>query len=134
MTTAGTITKILANGLAEVSVSRGTACGGNCDNCEACISANSIQAVAKNSISAAVGDKVVLDCRSSVVYKAIALVYVVPIVLMLLGYAVGYLLGLSEGLCILLCFLGVIAGGVIIVVSQKKSRFRFEYDIVEKLE
>ena len=42
MTQDAVVTKVLPNGMAEVVVSRGTACGSNCGNCESCVFQNEI--------------------------------------------------------------------------------------------
>ena len=52
MTQDAVVTKVFPNGMAEVVVARGTACGSNCGNCESCVFQNEIKAFAKNSVHA----------------------------------------------------------------------------------
>ena len=40
MTQDAVVTKVFPNGMAEVVVARGTACGSNCGNCESCVFQN----------------------------------------------------------------------------------------------
>ena len=56
MTQDAVVTKVFPNGMAEVVVARGTACGSNCGNCESCVFQNEIKAFAKNSVHAKPGE------------------------------------------------------------------------------
>ena len=134
MTQEAIVNRLTDNNCAMVKVTRLTACGGNCENCEACVTAGQVDAVAANPLNAQPGDRVIIEGKTSRVMQAIALVYVLPILLLIAGYAAAYLLGAAEGLCILAAFAGVILGGVIIVWSQKNSRrMQFTYEIIEIL-
>ncbi len=132
MTQDAVVTKILSDKLAEVAVSRGTACGSNCGNCESCIFQSEIKTVARNKIKAARGQKVVIESSSKKVYGAIILVYIVPIVLLVLGFALGSAAGLGEVGCVLCSFIGLIVGAAIVVASQrlKKNNKSITFDIV----
>lgn len=122
MTQEAVITKLLPEGLAEVVVTRGTACGSNCGNCESCIYDSKVKALAKNEIQAGKGEKVVISSKTSFVFGAAILVYVMPLALFLLGFAVAYMLGAGEGICVLVSFLGLVLGAVIIVLSERLKR------------
>ena len=93
MTQDGVVTKLLPNNMAEVAVARTTACGGNCPSCESCIFQSEIKTTARNAIQARPGQRVVIATRSRDIFGAAALVYLVPIVLMLLSYALTAALG-----------------------------------------
>ena len=97
MTQDAVVTKLLPDGMAEVAVARTTACGGSCGSCESCIFQGEIKTLARNLIDAVPGQKVVIASRSSAVFGAAALVYIMPIALFILGYALAYLAGASEG-------------------------------------
>ena len=126
MTQEATVIRQLPGGRAEVSVSRKTACGGNCENCESCIVQNDLKVTAFNPISAPDGAAVVIESESSKIYKAIALVYIMPLLLFLAGYFISGLFASAEGIRIISSFAGLVLGGVIIVVSQKnKTQFKF---------
>jgi len=114
--------RCLQDGMAEVVVTRATACGSNCASCEACVFQSELKTIARNLIGAKPGQKVLIESCSSKVYGAIALVYVLPILLALAGYFLAYAAGAKEGVCILCTFLGVLLGGVVIVMSQRLRR------------
>ena len=132
MTQEAVVTKLLPNQMAEVAVARTTACGGSCGSCESCIFQGEIKTVARNLIDARPGQKVVIASKSSSVFGAAALVYVMPIVLFILGYALAYSAGAGEGLCVTVSFAALILSGVILVLSQrhKKNQQAFTFDII----
>ena len=101
MTQDAVVTKLVSRHVAEVEVERGTACGGTCESCEACVFQNRIRAEAVNKVSALPGQKVVIESKTSDVLGAAALLYLVPFVLLFLGYAIGNALGWAEGGCVL---------------------------------
>lgn len=133
MTQEGIVTKLCANNMAEVAVTRMTACGGNCGSCETCMLQSEVKTLAKNHVSAQPGQRVVIESRSSAVFGAVFLVYVMPLACFLIGYAAAYLAGLGEGLCILCSFLGLGIGAAVLVLSQKKRRDAISYDIIKCL-
>ena len=132
MTQDAVVTKLLPEGMAEVAVARTTACGGNCGSCESCIFQGEIKTVARNLIVARPGHKVVIASKTSTVFRAAALVYVMPIVLFVLGYAIASLAGAGEGLCIAVSFEALALSAVILVVSQrmKKHKAPFAFEII----
>ena len=87
---------------------------------------------AVNPIGARPGQRVVIESKSSKVYGAILLVYVLPIALAVLGYFAAWSLGAKEGLCIVATFAGIVLGGVIVVLSQRlaKSKNAITFDII----
>ena len=128
MTQDAIVYKCLDAERAEVVVTRATACGSNCASCEACVFQNELKTVARNLIGARPGQKVLIESKSSRMYGAIMLVYIVPI----LGCFLAYGAGASEGICVLCTFLGFILGAVITVLSQrmKKDKNPITFDIV----
>ena len=117
---------------AEVVVTRATACGSNCASCEACVFQNELKTVARNLVGARPGQKVLIESKSSRVYGAIMLVYIVPILLAVLGCFLAYGAGAAEGVCVLCTFLGFLLGAVITVLTQlmKKDKNPITFDIV----
>lgn len=96
MTQIATIEKDLGGGYAEISVPRKSACGHDCEECAGCgMTGAAIKARAKNDIGAQPGDKVVVESSTKKIFGVVALVYVLPVVLFLLGYFLSG--GLSEG-------------------------------------
>ena len=132
MTQDAVVTKLLPDNMAEVAVARTTACGGNCGSCESCIFFFFFKTVARNLIDARPGQKVVIASKSSTVFGAAALVYLMPIVLFLLGYALAFLAGAAEEICIAVSFAALLLSGVILVLSQKhkKKQQAFTFDII----
>jgi sigma-E factor negative regulatory protein RseC len=122
MTQDAIVTKLLPDGMAEVAVTRTTACGGNCASCEACMFQNELKAVARNRIGAKPGQRVVIESKSSLVFGAAVLVYVMPLLLFLLGYGLASLLGAGEGIRILVSFVFLALSAVLLVLSQRLNK------------
>ena len=121
MTQDAIVTKLLPNAMAEVVVTRSTACGNNCGSCESCIFQSELKAVAKNSINARPGQKVVIASRTSKVFSAALLVYVMPLVFFVLGFVLASAMGATEGICILVSFLCLVLAAVLLVLHQRKQ-------------
>ncbi len=132
MTQDAIVFKCLNDEMAEVVVTRATACGSNCSSCEACVFQNELKTVARNLIGAKPGQKVLIESKSSRVYGAILLVYIVPILLAIIGCFSAYAAGASEGICVLCTFLGFMLGAAVVVISQKLKRDKqsITFDIV----
>ena len=133
MTQDAIVTKCLPNGMAEVVVTRTTACGSNCGNCESCIFQSELKTLARNQVDAKPGQRVVIESKSSKIYGAAMLVYILPIVLVVFGYAVAYSAGAGEGVCVASSFAGLLIGAAIIVMSQRlgKNKKPITFDIVQ---
>ena len=96
MTQIATIEKDLGGGYAEISVPRKSACGHDCEECAGCgMTGAAIKARARNDIGAQPGDKVGVESSTRKIFGVVALVYVLPVVLFLLGYFLSE--GLAEG-------------------------------------
>ena len=121
MTQDAIVTKLLPNAMAEVVVTRSTACGSNCGSCESCIFQSELKAVAKNTINARPGQRVVIESRTSKVFRAAAWVYVMPLLLLVLGFALASLLGASEGISILVSFLFLVLAAVLLVRVHRRQ-------------
>ena len=135
MTQEAVVTKLLPSGMAEVAVKRTSACGGNCGSCESCVFQNEMKTPALNRIGAKPGQKVLIESQSSKIFKAAFLVYVLPLLFFLAAYLLAAALDLSEALRILASFAGLIVGGVVLVLSQKKIRDkdRITFTIIDYL-
>lgn len=132
MTQNAIVYRCLPGNMAEVVVNRGTACGSNCSSCEACVFQSELKTPARNLIGATPGQRVVIESKSSRVYGAIFLVYVLPIVLAVLGYFAAWALGAPEGGCILATFAGVILGAAVVVLTERlgKKENAITFDII----
>lgn len=115
------ITNIRDDGLAEVVVERLGACGGDCNGCEGCKYEHLMKSVVENPIDAHRGQRVYIETPTGNVVKGALYIYILPLVTLIIGYAVAAALSLGEGLCVAvsLAFAGV---GVLIavIVSRKK--------------
>lgn len=132
MTQDAIVTRCMAGGMAEVVVTRGTACGSNCGNCESCIFQSELKTLAKNRIGARPGQRVVIESKSSKIYKAAMLVYILPIILVFVGYALASAAGGSEGVCVAASFLGLLLGAALLVLSQRRrNKEQITFDIIE---
>ena len=88
-----------SDGTAQVLLVRESACSGDCHKCSGCGAAKeTLLVTAQNPIRADKGDLVTIQSASGPVLKAAAVLYVMPLVLFFLGYAVGAALGISGGL------------------------------------
>lgn len=133
MTQEAIVIRTLPNQMAEVLVKRPTACGGSsCGSCESCIYQSELRAFARNLINAAPGQKVTISTESGRVYSAALLVYIVPLLFFILGFAAAKLLGASEGLSILVSFLCLIPAALLLIRSQKRktAENQIRFDII----
>ena len=102
------VKKLLGNGMAQVSVERGTACGAahscaDCAGCEHVIVQTEKVVTAFNDISARTGDVVRLRSENAPFMKSAAIVYLLPLVLALgpmmlfalLGFVIGILIAVA---------------------------------------
>ena len=81
-----TVKTVYPDGTAEVLLNRPTACGGNCRDCGGCGRAGQLHQVrARNPIGAGAGDRVILTTGTGRVMRAVAAVYLLPAVLLLVG-------------------------------------------------
>lgn len=122
MTQIATVEKVLNHGQAIVAVPRKSACGHDCENCAGCgVSGMVVRARAENPISAAVGDKVVVEGSTKKVLGIVLLVYLVPVFLFLTGYFASAGLG-SEAMQYTLGGLGFVLGLILAVLFDRRLR------------
>ena len=132
MTQDAVVTKLLPDGMAEVAVTRGTACGGSCSSCESCMFQSELRVPARNPIQALPGQKVTIESKSSRVFSAAVLVYVMPLLFFLAGYALAAAFGASEGIRILVSFAALLVSACVLVLSQRlnKKQKPITYEII----
>ena len=86
--------RLRADGRADIILVRESACSGDCHKCSGCGAQKETMIVtAENPIRADVGDIVILISDTASVMKAVAAVYLVPLVLFFAGFALGMALG-----------------------------------------
>ena len=129
------IIRLLDEGKAEVSVKRASACGKNCSSCEGCSLQNEFRVIARNSVNARHGAKVLIQSSSQKVFGAVFLVYLVPIFSLLVAYFLAYKLGCGEGACIAFGFAGLFASIIIMLLIGKclKTKNTIGYIITKEL-
>ena len=93
---------------------------------------NEMKAAAKNLVGAKPGQKVVIESRSSVIFNAALLVYIMPLVFFIGGYALAYALGALEGVRIAVSFAFLAVSAVVLVITQRsKKREPINFNIIE---
>ncbi len=101
------------DGRADIILVRESACSGDCHKCSGCGAQKETMIVtAENPIRAQVGEFVTLSSDTASVMKAVAVVYLIPLVLFFAGYALGHSLGVSGGLVGALGFVLGIVGAI----------------------
>lgn len=122
MTQDAVVIKLLPKDMAEVAVTRGTACGGNCGSCESCMFQSELRVEARNLIQAKPGQKVTISSKSSRIFGAAFLVYIMPLLFFFAGYAIASLSGAGEGLRILVSFASLILSALVLVITQRRAK------------
>lgn len=111
------VRRILDNGMAQVVLVRQSACSGDCHKCSGCGAAQEmLMFEADNPLGAKPGDTVIVKTDTGPVLKSALVLYMLPLVLFFLGYALGALWNLGT-LVGCLAFVGSIA---LIVVYDRK--------------
>ena len=137
MTQQGTIKKLLPGGMAEIEVTRRSACGHDCAKCGGCggLETQTLYVTARNKAEANVGERVLIEGETGQVLGLAVLVYVLPIVLFFIGYALGSVL--FEGGAA-----GAVGGGVLSIAGilyaifytrRMKARNEVPYEITKRL-
>lgn len=94
------------DGTAQVIHIRQSACSGDCHKCSGCGAAQETMILtARNPIGAKPGDLVVIQSGSGAVLTAAAVLYILPLVLFFVGYALGAAVFQRGGLVGCLAFL-----------------------------
>ena len=136
MTQTATVQKVFPDGMAEIAVPRKSACGHDCEECAGCgVTGTAVSAKARNPIGAVAGDKVVVESSSGTVLGIIAIVYLIPVVLFLLGYFLTEAFLPTEGLRYTAAILGFLLGLIPAVAYDRrlKKRGTLYYTIVRNL-
>lgn len=128
------VKRVLDGGMAEVSVTRQGACSHNCSECGGCNTGvlPTVTACAVNPVGAREGDMVLIETPSDKLLGVAALVYLLPVILLIGGYLAGAVAGFGSGLCIftgLICFAASI-GLILLLDRYVKSHRTFQFSIV----
>ena len=135
MTQEAVVIRLLPDGMAEVSVQRTTACGGNCGGCDSCVFDKKLKTPAKNNIGAQPGQRVLIESNSARIFGAAFLVYVLPLLFFLAGYLIAAALGMGESARILASFGAVLLCAAALVLSQRarSGRDEISFEIISFL-
>ncbi len=137
MTQQGVIKKLLPNGMAEIEVTRRSACGHDCAKCGGCggLETQVLYVTARNKTDAGVGERVLIEGETKQVLGLAALAYTLPLILFFAGYAAGAAAGLGEGLSSLsggiLFAIGIL--GAAIYSRRMKKRNEAPYEITRRI-
>lgn len=94
------VRKVHPDGTATVLIIRESACSGDCHKCSGCGAAKEALLVdADNSVHARPGEMVFIRSQSGPVLKAAVVLYMVPLVLFFLAYALGEIWWGRGGIC-----------------------------------
>ena len=119
------VTKIREDGNAEVVVERLGICGGDCNGCEGCKYDHLMKSVVQNPIGAQRGQHVMIETPTAGVFKGALAIYILPLVTLMLGYALGAVFSLSEGLCVAIAMLAAV-GGVFLARTISRRHHKAE--------
>ncbi|MCI5605668.1 MAG: SoxR reducing system RseC family protein [Clostridia bacterium] len=114
---------------AEVEITRSSSCGENCASCGLC-PGRTAKVYAINDINAEIGDTVIIDMADGKVLGAAFLVYIVPLIILIIGYFAGYAVFNSEALGIIIGFLFMAVAFIVIIRVDRKIRRKYTPHIV----
>lgn len=118
------IRKLNPDGTAQAVLIRQSACSGDCHKCSGCGAAQETLVLdVQNPIGAKPGDLVNIESESAPVLAAAAVMYMLPLVLFLVGYAIGSLWeigALIGGLCFALS-IGIAVAYDRLVVKKRET-------------
>lgn len=137
MTQQGTIKKLLPDGMAEIEVTRRSACGHDCAKCGGCggLETQTLYVTARNRAEAQVGERVLIEGETGQVLGIAVLVYLLPVVLFFAGYAAAGAMGAGSDTAAL-------SGGVLFVIGilaaiwynrRVKQRNEVPFEITRRL-
>ena len=123
--------------MAEIEVTRRSACGHDCAKCGGCggLETQTLYVTARNRADAQVGERVLIEGETGQVLGYAGLVYLAPVVLFSAGYGVGSALALGAGLSALcggvLFALGI--GAAMWYSRRMKARNHIPFEITKVL-
>lgn len=123
MTQIATVERVLDATHALISVPRKSACGHDCAECAGCgVTGMAVRAKALNPIGAEPGQQVVVQSSTKKMLGAIAIVYLIPVALFLIGYVAGVLLTERVAVQYAMAAVGFFLGFVPAVLYDRRLR------------
>ena len=110
--------------MAKIKITRSSACGESCAACGMCPGKETV-IEARNDCGAAKGDTVMINMSSGRVLNAAFLVYIVPVILLVLGCAIGDYIFKSENMGILSGFALMAVSFVVMHMLDKRLKSRY---------
>ncbi len=135
MTRTGVIREVCGDGYARVEIAMRTACGHSCEDCGGCAPGSRELVIrARNPLEAGPGDTVAVTAGTGKVLGAAALVYVLPLALMLAAALVCAAAGGGQTLCALcaIAALGLGAAAAVLLGKIRQKRSPVEYVITRR--
>lgn len=122
------VRRILDNGTAQVVLVRESACSGDCHKCSGCGAAQeTMMFEAENPIGAKPGDTVIVRSESGPVLRSALVLYMMPLVLFFLGYALGAVWGVGA---LVGCLAFVVSIALVVVYDRKvQAKIKTVYTI-----
>ncbi len=125
MTQIATVSRIIDSNYAEISVPRKSACGHDCEECAGCgVTGAAVLAKAANPIGARIGEKVVVHSDTNKMLGIVALVYLIPVALFLVGYVVMAFLTPSVAAQYAVAIAGFFIGIAFAILYDRKLKER----------
>ena len=133
MTQSAIVSALTADGRALVKVFQKSACGHDCENCGVCGDRRELTVLAGNPLRAVPGDLVTVETGTGKIVLAAALVYALPLAVMLAGIILAVLLQFGEGTQALLGVGGLALGSLIAILVNRFIRRDkpLEYTIID---
>lgn len=117
MVECGKVIKIEKKNNVRISFDRKSACD-QCRMCAVSKSGKTVEIVVPNNLGAQVGDSVLVSMGDKFVLTAALIVYIIPLILVVIGVAVGASFGV--GIQLLLVFVALVIGFVAAALLDKK--------------
>lgn len=122
-----TVKQVYENGTALIVVKRKSACAGDCDSCRGCAHPETyLELAVRNPAGARAGDVVKVTSESRRILGLAALLYLMPVVLMIAAYIIA---PGSEGVRILCALAGLFAGLALCVAVSRRMRDKRAVDV-----
>jgi sigma-E factor negative regulatory protein RseC len=119
----GRITRLFEDGTCEVAVLRESACGGNCASCDGCAETSRMAVSrAHNPLGGGVDDVVEVESSNKVILGIAAVVYLLPVAGLLLGYGIFSYSFANQYLALLGAFIGLALGLLGTTLLDRKKR------------
>lgn len=111
------VKELTPHGDAVIAVERRSACSGDCDSCHGCAHQTEVLMVtARNDVGAKPGDVVQVESETGRVLRLALLLYIMPMILMIVGYMLPFVYGNWK---VLSAFLGLGVGiGICVIYSN----------------